>query len=164
MIFRASFYNTYLITCGLPSGDRIPVSVSLSPTKCPSNIYKNIPVQSHPRPSQSLDKTLIGVCLKGLDFMEDRAQHLIEWIEFQLLMGADKIVIYVYSISTQTRKAIEHYVALEKVELVRSLPSVLHEHLIAFRLNSAFRGILPTLPSFATTTFLGIVNKSVDPS
>uniref|UniRef100_A0A914XTU6 Glycosyltransferase family 92 protein n=1 Tax=Panagrolaimus superbus TaxID=310955 RepID=A0A914XTU6_9BILA len=55
--------------------------------------------------------------------MEDRSQHLIEWIEFQLLMNADKIVIYVYSITSETRKALEFYSETKKVEIIDlSLP------------------------------------------
>uniref|UniRef100_A0AC34F8B9 Glycosyltransferase family 92 protein n=1 Tax=Panagrolaimus sp. ES5 TaxID=591445 RepID=A0AC34F8B9_9BILA len=117
---RFSFYNTYLITCGLPNNnnDEIPKSVSLIPKKCPSKLYKNIPIQNNAPQKRDSKKPLIGVCLKGLDFMEDRSQHLIEWIEFQLLMKAEKIVIYVYSITAETRKALEYYSATGKVEII----------------------------------------------
>uniref|UniRef100_A0AC35GT56 Glycosyltransferase family 92 protein n=1 Tax=Panagrolaimus sp. PS1159 TaxID=55785 RepID=A0AC35GT56_9BILA len=117
---RFSFYNSFLITCGLPKNKKneVPKSISLIPTKCPSKLYTNIPIQNNKPKKDGTKKPLIGVCLKGLDFMEDRSQHLIEWIEFQILMKADKIVIYVYSITSETRKALKYYSEKGKVEIV----------------------------------------------
>ena len=59
-----------------------------------------------------------------------------EWIEFQLLMGADKIRIYVYSIPEKTQKVLEYYEKNEKVEIVKlGLPGKYFD----FDFNSNFK-------------------------
>ncbi|KAE9553301.1 hypothetical protein FO519_003467 [Halicephalobus sp. NKZ332] len=115
---RFSFYNSYLITCGIAEQSQIPISVFLSYSKCPKIVPNSIKIQKINK-ENAADFPKIGVCLKGLDFLDEKNEELMEWIEFQLLMGADKIRIYVYSIPEKTEKLLEYYKKKSKVEIVK---------------------------------------------
>jgi hypothetical protein len=62
---------------------------------------------------------IFTVCLKPLHFSYNEIFELIEWIELNKILGADKFVIYVFSISNNTAKVLDYYVKKGIVELVR---------------------------------------------
>jgi hypothetical protein len=51
----------------------------------------------------------ICVCVKPLDFPFDISSWIIEWIESNKLLGAAKIVFYVYQLHPNVRKVLSHY-------------------------------------------------------
>uniref|UniRef100_A0A1I7RWI9 Glycosyltransferase family 92 protein n=1 Tax=Bursaphelenchus xylophilus TaxID=6326 RepID=A0A1I7RWI9_BURXY len=44
----------------------------------------------------------IAVCVKGMDFFEDKTYDLTEWLLFQFKLGADSVTLYVYHLPERT--------------------------------------------------------------
>ncbi|KAI6192409.1 Glycosyltransferase family 92 protein [Aphelenchoides bicaudatus] len=92
---RLTFYNPYLITCGLPNDFYIETGALL-------------------RASQTTNYQLgyanqlrIGVCVKGLDFFEDNRRELAEWLLLQYELGAQSVTLYIYFVPAKTRKLLD---------------------------------------------------------
>uniref|UniRef100_A0A1I7VZC9 Glycosyltransferase family 92 protein n=1 Tax=Loa loa TaxID=7209 RepID=A0A1I7VZC9_LOALO len=91
---RDFFYIPNLISCPVPKyfEQSINLTISLSKTACKS---QEISAQVRMRSSRKA-KNGIAVCVKGLDYLEDMPERLVEWIEMQLITGADTITVYTY--------------------------------------------------------------------
>lgn len=100
---RTRFYVPVLISCPLTSAD-VPnvVSVSFQPCSTPSNEFFISPLLDQP-------KMHTVICVKGMDFLDDISVRLAEWIEANLLFGADRIVIYTYAVHPNVAKILEYY-------------------------------------------------------
>ena len=51
----------------------------------------------------------VCVCVKPFDFPADISPWMVEWIEANKLLGAEKIVIYVYVWHPNVKKVLEYY-------------------------------------------------------
>lgn len=111
---RLTFYNPYLITCGLPNDFNIESGalVTLRGKRCPPRNDTFLKVQlvselvdrrRYPDPEQ----IRVSVCVKGLDFFEDNRRELAEWILLQFEFGAQSITIYIYFVPEKTRSLLE---------------------------------------------------------
>lgn len=45
-----------------------------------------------------------------MDYLEDIPERLVEWIEMQLMTGADVITAYTYHVPPKMRQVLDHYV------------------------------------------------------
>ncbi|KAH7713956.1 Protein Y47D3B.4 [Aphelenchoides avenae] len=125
---RGDFYNPYLITCGLPSDhyrDAVLANdyyVAIDQRRCirsPSVDYVKItrpPGNTFRAPSHP---PKVAVCVKGMDFTDDRTQPFVEWLELQYLLGADAVAVYVYYVPPKLRDALKYY---EKAGRLRVAP------------------------------------------
>ncbi|KAI6204662.1 hypothetical protein M3Y94_00702100 [Aphelenchoides besseyi] len=107
---RLTFYNPYLITCGLPNDFEVTggAAVTLKGKRCPNSNTTFLPitlVSQEDRRRTSVSK--VAVCVKGLDFFEDKRRELAEWFLFQFALGADSTTVYVYHVPPKTRQLIE---------------------------------------------------------
>uniref|UniRef100_A0A7E4ZUA3 Glycosyltransferase family 92 protein n=1 Tax=Panagrellus redivivus TaxID=6233 RepID=A0A7E4ZUA3_PANRE len=120
---RNSFYQSILVTCGLPD-DAEPIAVSLTVDPCLSTVPQAVAVQSR-RPTKSKSETpSVAVCLKGLELLEDETPAIVEWIQFQLLMAADKVVVYVYTVPDRLNRALSNLAKSDSVEVINlTLPA-----------------------------------------
>lgn len=111
---REGFYMPALITCPIPS-DTQPKFISLTLLPCdePTNL---LPVRGG-RDTTIQDK--IAVCVKGMNFIKDISAELVEWLELQYLLGADRIVIYTYYVHPRTAKVLDFYEKKQKLVQVR---------------------------------------------
>lgn len=136
---RTSFYNAFLITCPIPNHlyhDSSTYHASISPSVCPKEPLSAIPVQTgnnlkfHSRipvgtGTEEADpekRIRIGVCVKGLDFLDEKelsARRLVEWIELNLILGAESVTFYSYYVPGRLRRVLTDYEANRKVRLVR---------------------------------------------
>ncbi|KAI6218856.1 Glycosyltransferase family 92 protein [Aphelenchoides fujianensis] len=107
---RLTFYNPYLITCGLPNDFDVSggAAVSLKGKRCPNENTTFVPVTLVPQPQRAEEgPPRIAVCVKGLDFFEEKRRELAEWFLLQFALGADSITTYVYHVPSETRKLLE---------------------------------------------------------
>uniref|UniRef100_A0A914V061 Glycosyltransferase family 92 protein n=1 Tax=Plectus sambesii TaxID=2011161 RepID=A0A914V061_9BILA len=119
---RNRFYIPALITCPIPAqlaSAAPPAFVSLTSKPCnqPANL---LPVQGR-QPTAVQDKVV--VCVKGMDFLKDVSIELVEWLELQYLLGADRVVFYTYYVHPQTAKVLDFYERERKlVQVSLTLP------------------------------------------
>jgi hypothetical protein len=115
-----SLYKTYLLSCPVPQDFKNKViGVSITSHECekPKNFLE---VKQN---YLNKDKKDFAVCVKGLDFHEDISLRLIEWIELQLILGANLISFYIYYVNQNTQKVLDYYKRIGKIELISvSLP------------------------------------------
>lgn len=126
---RDYFYIPNLLTCPLPNrfSNNNHLAVSITVTLCNSN-SKALLVRGTER-SKTTRKNGIAICVKvifskgnfirilsllfvtfkGMDFLDDISQKLIEWIEMQFLLGADTITVYTYYIHPKVQKVLDYY-------------------------------------------------------
>lgn len=126
---RNSFYNAFIITCPLPYKWEIYNFVTISTKKCCSaSNLKFIEISKTP-PSLNIKKinsteiasSKIAVCVKGMDFLNEKElsiQKMAEWIELQLELGADAIVIYLYYIPNKILNLLKNYQNNGKIKIV----------------------------------------------
>ncbi|KAI1708016.1 glycosyltransferase family 92 domain-containing protein [Ditylenchus destructor] len=119
---RTSFYNAFLITCPIPNHlhrDSSTYHISISRSLCPKESLNAIPVQTQADPEKRIR---IGVCVKGLDFLDEKelsARRLVEWIELNLVLGAESVTFYSYYVPGRLRRVLNDYEAKGKVHLKR---------------------------------------------
>lgn len=138
---RNTFYNIYLITCPIPKNymnkfihNKNSSYVTVSIRKCFSNDNKinfiKINSLKHSiilKKNQQQEVTLkspnslkIGVCVKGMDFLENKLSNrkMIEWIELQYAFGASMITIYVYHVPISILKIFHNYILQNRLKVV----------------------------------------------
>lgn len=113
---RTGPYHTALITCPVPSLhlSEIPQAVSLQAyghcdyvEQEPSNVLRVIY-----KPSLKNTTNSIGICVKSLKLSTyDVSVRLIEWLEMVRIFGAEKVYFYVYGVTDNLQRVIEHYAA-----------------------------------------------------
>lgn len=108
----------YLIECLNPIAAQgfIPSSVSLVEKKCGKANNKLRIIHNLP---ESKKKKPFGVCVKQYDFEDDKTKLLIEWIEINSLLGADKIFMYVVKLHPNMMKVLEYYETRGIVEVTK---------------------------------------------
>ena len=104
-----------MIECYLAK-DQVPSHISLVTTSCetPLNILAVKNVSKPPK-----YKTRFTVCLSPLYFDYGRAYELVEWIELNRILGAEKFTIYNISTSINVDKVLEYYSKRGLVEIVQ---------------------------------------------
>lgn len=68
-------------------------------------------------PSSSSSSHNFVVCVKALDFLSDISERLVEWLELQKVLGASKVVFYMFEAHEKTRKVLDYYVKEGLVDL-----------------------------------------------
>ncbi len=126
-----TLYKSFLISCPIPAELVYKVSaVSLSPKKCDTRLrtYLNVTRSStektinKKKQSATSSKNSLSflspaspsshnfvVCVKALDFLSDISERLVEWLELQRVLGATKIVFYLFEIHNTTKKVLDYY-------------------------------------------------------
>lgn len=92
----------------------VPYSVSLVESQC--EVASNALEIIYKRPDIGKRKQF-GVCVKHLDFMENQSLLITEWIEALLLVGVDKIFIYVIELHPNMMKTLSFYERKGKVKV-----------------------------------------------
>lgn len=105
------YYQPFLLSCPTV-GDPVSVSVVSEPCEQPRNLI-NV---TSPNIGRSSLKDFV-VCLKPLNFQEDISLRLLEWLELQFLLGADKVFVYVYRVHPRTWKVLKYYERAGKVSV-----------------------------------------------
>ncbi|VDK70649.1 unnamed protein product [Litomosoides sigmodontis] len=105
---RDFFYIPSLISCPVPKyfEQSTNLAISLSKTPCKSQEISS-PVRILP---SRKEKSGIAVCVKGLDYLEDIPERLVEWIEMQFITGADMITIYTYYVPRKMQEVLNYYI------------------------------------------------------
>jgi len=122
LIYYMFVYFRYTATtfeCSVPFA-RQPSYVSMVKTSCslPLNL-----LHVHSTTPTSGYKNNFTVCLLPLNYNYSRAFEIVEWIELNRLIGADKFVVYNYSSAPNIAIVLEHYSKLGLVEVVQwSIP------------------------------------------
>lgn len=97
-------YTPILATCKSPPNfDAIHVSLTRSPCDEANN------VQVINRQQREVEKKDFLVCVKDLEYDEDKSMALIEWLEILKIFGAQKIVVYVIKIHDRMMKVLKFY-------------------------------------------------------
>lgn len=106
------YFNPVLISCRVPHNETV-VDVHLSKNSCeikqPSMLIFSESVRKSRRK--------FTVCVKPLDFREDIANYLVQWIEILRTVGADRIEFYVKKIEKTAQDVLEWYDKLFKFKL-----------------------------------------------
>ncbi|CAG9534530.1 unnamed protein product [Cercopithifilaria johnstoni] len=113
---RDFFYIPNLISCPVPKyfEHRTNLTISLSKTPCKS---QKISSRVQMPPSRQ-EKSGIAVCVKGLDYIEDMSERLVEWIEMQFITGADTITVYTYSVPRKMQEVLNYYIKQGSVTVI----------------------------------------------
>ncbi|PSN44570.1 hypothetical protein C0J52_12436 [Blattella germanica] len=121
--------NPVMLSCPIPrnisiqtaKNKRFPlgVSVTLNPCDSPKTF-----LSIRPPPLSSKPRNNFAVCVKGLDFpLRDMSIRIAEWIELNLILGADKFFMYVYSVHPNFKRVLEYYSSKGILEVIPlSLP------------------------------------------
>ncbi|CAG0895252.1 unnamed protein product, partial [Cyprideis torosa] len=115
---QSEYFNPLMVSCPLsPQFQGLPLGVTLlSRPHCHDQSIRTIPVhRAIPRElnAPSANSTYpfkFVVCVKGIDYIEDRTFRLVEWIEGQKLMGANHIDTYVFELLPNNSRILDHYV------------------------------------------------------
>ncbi|KAJ9596749.1 hypothetical protein L9F63_012225, partial [Diploptera punctata] len=122
--------NPVMLSCPIPKNISIDtakrkhfplgVSVTLNPCDFPRTFLEIKP----PPLSSTLLKRNFAVCVKGLDFTtNDMSVRIAEWIELNLILGADKFYVYLYNVHPNLKRVLEYYSSKGVVEVIPiSLP------------------------------------------
>ncbi|KAB0794186.1 hypothetical protein PPYR_13806 [Photinus pyralis] len=99
-------FNPVLISCSLPTG-YIPQTLSINSDQCTlSSQTFNIIV---PRVQETKDNYTTTVCVKSLNFVEDISVRLMQWIEMNRLLGADRFHFFVGKIHKNVHELLRFY-------------------------------------------------------
>lgn len=100
----SNHYTPILATCKLPPNfDATHVSLSRSPCDETNNVKKIN------RQTREVEKKDFLVCVKDLEYDEDKSMALIEWLEILKIFGAQKVVVYVIKIHERMMKVLRLY-------------------------------------------------------
>lgn len=122
--------NPVMFSCPVPQNisvdttrrKRFPVGVSVTLRPCDSpRTFLSI---NPPQTSAIVPRKDFAICVKGLDFaMRDISVKMAEWLELNLILGADKFYIYVYSVHPNLKRVLQYYSSKGVLELIPlSLP------------------------------------------
>jgi hypothetical protein len=122
--------NPVMFSCPVPQNisvdttrrKRFPVGVSVTLRPCDSpRTFLSI---NPPQTSAIVPRKDFAICVKGLDFaMRDISVKMAEWLELNLILGAGKFYIYVYSVHPNLKRVLQYYSSKGVLELIPlSLP------------------------------------------
>ena len=109
-------FTAYLFRCFLPKKKK-PLFVSV--------VYKSCTAPDHfllvkpTSPARGSYPVQFTVCLMPLYFNYSRGYELVEWIELNRILGAERFTVYVQSSADNVAKILTYYEQQELVELVR---------------------------------------------
>ncbi len=113
-------WQTTIIRCAVNSSD-VPVKVHISLlASVPTAYIKQwFPIKIL-QPKTYLKKRRFGMCLSTLFNKQDSdVGLLIEWLEMNLMLGAEKIFIYgTFNVSAKYKRVLQYYVHSRSVELI----------------------------------------------
>nr|KAG5712761.1 hypothetical protein BaRGS_029816 [Batillaria attramentaria] len=113
-------YSASYVQCHLPDL-REPYAVSVTSRDCSQQPTNVLPVIKSPPGGYSSNFT---VCVKPINFYYSRAYELVEFIELNRMLGADKLVFYIFSVGPNAESVLRWYETVGIVELVDwKLPS-----------------------------------------
>lgn len=104
--FSSFFLSRHVVSfiyCELPRNrkDQYPIAVSIVTTRCRLDSHNLLPVRRLPKDSLTSNFT---VCVTPLNNNYSRVHGLVEMIEFNRILGADRIAFYNYSITSMVDK------------------------------------------------------------
>ncbi|KAK3578984.1 hypothetical protein CHS0354_034779 [Potamilus streckersoni] len=108
-------YQEVYFLCPLPN-DVVPYAVSIVTTKCQKPL-NSLPVQ--PWTQQVEIKRNFTVCVSPLNMNYSRAYEIVEWLELNIILGADYFFIYNYSSAFNIRKVLKLYTDRGLVEVIQ---------------------------------------------
>ncbi|CAL4148677.1 unnamed protein product, partial [Meganyctiphanes norvegica] len=116
-------HHAYMFVCPVPLDIQESKSyteyVSISSDSC-GLLTNLLPVQRKgliERRNGKLKKKY-AICVKGLDLNEDYSIRLVEWIEMNFILGADKIFMYQYRVHPNVSLVLDYYIKKGKVEVI----------------------------------------------
>ncbi|XP_060567205.1 uncharacterized protein LOC132725993 [Ruditapes philippinarum] len=112
---KSKLYLATVFECFL-GADQIPSYISLVTRSCETPLNM-LAVKNVSKPIKY--KTRFSVCLSPLYFNYSRAYELVEWIELNRILGAEKFTIYNISTSINVDKVLEYYSKRGLVEIVQ---------------------------------------------
>ncbi|XP_045194658.2 uncharacterized protein LOC123550293 [Mercenaria mercenaria] len=109
-------YTALLFQCMLPQSSAFPTHVSIVSERCetPMNL---IDIQFLRSPFAN--KHRFTVCLTPLNFRYNRDYEILEWIELNRILGADKFIVYNYSSTINVAHVLEYYSKRGLTEVVQ---------------------------------------------
>ncbi len=112
------YWNIAIIECANPYFDWKPVAVSITSTMCskPSNLLRIHQVELSTKPNITL-----GLCTNTLyDFNVKDSAHLLEFFEFNKLLGVDKIFMYdTHNVSREIVRILTFYEESKYLEIIK---------------------------------------------
>ncbi|KAJ8980982.1 hypothetical protein NQ317_013436, partial [Molorchus minor] len=99
------YFNPVLLSCRIPSNIS-SIGTFLTTKPCGKSVSTNNYFKVKERGGKNERFT---ICVKPLDFLEDISKRLIQWIEINRLLGADRIEIYVRKVTNSVWKALKWY-------------------------------------------------------
>ncbi|KAL3860063.1 hypothetical protein ACJMK2_010232 [Sinanodonta woodiana] len=108
-------YQEIYLLCPLPN-DVVPYAVSIVTTKCQEPL-NSLPV--NPWMQQVDIKRNFTVCVSPLNMNYSRAYEIVEWLELNIILGADYFLIYNYSSAFNIRKVMKIYSDRGLVEVIQ---------------------------------------------
>lgn len=104
-----------MFTCNLMN-NKIPNYVSLVTKRCATPLHL---LQLEHRIKPVKQERKFTVCLSPLNYDYNRDYELVEWIELNRIMGAQKFIIYNYSSASNVENVLDFYSVLNIVEVVQ---------------------------------------------
>ncbi|VDM15198.1 unnamed protein product [Wuchereria bancrofti] len=104
---RDFFYIPNLISCPISKYFEYSTNLTISLSKIACKSQENS-AQVRMLPLRN-EKNGIAVCVKGLDYLDDKPERLVEWIEMQFITGADMITIYTYYVPHKMHQVLNYY-------------------------------------------------------
>ncbi len=112
--FRA--YPT-VFSCRWSNTSQIPYAVSLVKTTSCQNRSHILPVQY--TPSLSATKKDFYVCISPLYFNYNDVGRIVEMVEFNIMLGANKVVFYNYSIGVEVDAILRYYMKQGVIDVIQ---------------------------------------------
>ncbi|GIY70779.1 hypothetical protein CDAR_73461 [Caerostris darwini] len=111
------FYRPLLLSCPVTKAPApVAVAVISEPCQEPSNVFLL---------NSTSDSKNFVICLKPLNFWHDISLKLLEWMELQFLLGADRIAVYKYHLHPRTLKMLQTYEIQRRVTIIEhTLPGL----------------------------------------
>lgn len=112
---HGKIFTSTIFECPLPSSD-MPSYISLGTKSCetPLNMVR---VRNASKPDMYKHK--FAVCLSPLYFKYGRAYELVEWIELNRILGANKFIVYNISTAINTEQVLAYYSKRGLTEVVQ---------------------------------------------
>ena len=126
-----------------------PKVVNLVSNKC--DTASNSLKIAYDKSRDSVERPEIAVCVKGLDFLyEDISLRLIEWLEFQRILGVEKVYFYHLTLHPNVYKVLRYYEDQGFIEVqntsmvggVVNLPEVDHWLIQGFKANKRYNELI----------------------
>ncbi|XP_015922768.2 uncharacterized protein [Parasteatoda tepidariorum] len=107
------YYRPFLLSCEVDKTIS-PSAITVTTTPCKHSSSILLLNKTH---SKSRIQRDFMVCLKPLNFKYDITVKLLEWLELQFLLGADKVAVYVYKVPFKVLNVLKHYEEQGKVTI-----------------------------------------------